>query len=350
MRPRDAQVRAALSEQAVLGRFSRRLWAIPRTRVGVVGWPATTIERLALRWHYWWQAHLLDCLVDAELRSPSRARARLAKALVRGNLIRNGFGFTNRYYDDMAWWALALHRANQTFGARYRLGPILRACRAAIRPDGAIPWRRGDSFLNAPANGPVAILLARTGHRGPAGDMAEWVHQHLLLDSGLIADGVVEKDNQFVRDETLYTYCQGVMLGAELELDSPQSAQRVENLVQAVSEHLAKDGVIVGHGGGDGGLFSGILARYLALVATRASSAGARRMAAGLILASADAAWEMSTDPGDGWPLFGHQWNLPAVVPRAGRVSPDAGAIERDLSVQLSGWMLMESAALLGRR
>lgn len=350
MRPRDPKVRAALAEQAVLGRFFRRLWGLPGTRMGIIGWPATPAERVFWRWHYWWQAHLLDCLTDAQLRAPAARRARIARALVRGNLIRNGFGFTNRYYDDMAWWALALHRANEVFGARYGLGPILKASLDAIRPDGAVPWRRGDSFLNAPANGPVAILLARTGHRDQASAMAEWIHRHLLLDSGLIADGVVESAHDLVLDETTYTYCQGVVLGAEMELGSPDSADRIEGLVQAIGEHLATDGVLTGHHGGDGGLFSGILSRYLALVANRGPSPESRRQAADLVVASADAAWHGAADPGDGCPLFGHRWSLPAAVPGPARGRPDAEAIERDLSVQLSGWMLMESAASLTNR
>jgi predicted alpha-1,6-mannanase (GH76 family) len=54
----------------------------------------------------------------------------------------------------------------------------------------------------------------------------------------------------------------------------------------------------------------------------------------------------------DGNPLFGHQWRLPARMPRTGggvggthNGSVDSSTVpERDLSVQLSGWMLMEAA------
>ena len=42
----------------------------------------------------------------------------------------------------------------------------------------------------------------------------------------------------------------------------------------------------------------------------------------------------------DGLPIFGPDWSRPATVPTSrGRTDP-----ERDLSVQLSGWMLMEAA------
>jgi predicted alpha-1,6-mannanase (GH76 family) len=54
----------------------------------------------------------------------------------------------------------------------------------------------------------------------------------------------------------------------------------------------------------------------------------------------------------DGLPVFGPDWSVPARLPTAGggvgslkggAVSSSAVA-ERDLSVQLSGWMLMEAA------
>src|SRR5439155_5646416 len=57
--------RAATAEQAVVARHVRRLWAIPRTQLGVSGWPASLTGRLHQHWNYWWQAHLLDCVVDA---------------------------------------------------------------------------------------------------------------------------------------------------------------------------------------------------------------------------------------------------------------------------------------------
>ena len=51
----------------MLSRSVRRLWAVPGTALGVNSWPPTTAHRLFLGWNYWWQAHLLDCLVDAAI-------------------------------------------------------------------------------------------------------------------------------------------------------------------------------------------------------------------------------------------------------------------------------------------
>jgi predicted alpha-1,6-mannanase (GH76 family) len=114
--------------------------------------------------------------------------------------------------------------------------------------------------------------------------------------------------------------------------------------------------VIKGAGGGDGGLFNGILARYLALVATTLPQNGpedaeARDTARTLVRKSAQAAWD-NRQTVDELPLFPAFWDRTAEIPTpAGKEAEFVeGAVnaseipERDLSVQLSGWMLMEAA------
>lgn len=336
--------RAALAERAVRTRNIRRLWAFPGTRLGVVSHPARPPHRLFLAWRYWWQAHLFDCIVDAQLRDPRRERTVLAQKMVRASLIRNGFRRTNSYYDDMAWWGLALQRGNDVFGTSVSVASIIRACRGAIRAEGVVPWRVGDDFLNAPANGPVAIMLARAGYRDEAARITDWIAKNLMLGSGLVADGLVISQEGARLDATVYTYCQGVVLGAELEVMGAESPRRIMDLVSATWRHLSDpDGVITGQGGGDGGLFAGILARYLTLVANRfEGSDDTRQLAAQMVRASADAAWHNAAKDADGLPCFGPEWNQPARTPERSH-----WITERDLSVQLSGWMLMEAAAAL---
>ena len=67
--------RAASAEAAIAKRHLKKLWGLPGTQLGC--------RRMAGRrgstatfgtWHYWWQAHLLDCLVDAQVRDPQPDR------------------------------------------------------------------------------------------------------------------------------------------------------------------------------------------------------------------------------------------------------------------------------------
>ena len=354
--------RAASAEAAIAKRHAKRLWGLPGTQLGVVAWPAARQHRLFGVWHYWWQAHLLDCLVDAQLRDPQPERLKTIARHIRGHRLRNNGSWVNDYYDDMAWLALALERAGRLAGVGRpkALNKLSEQFVNAWVPEdgGGIPWRKQDQFFNAPANGPAAIFLARYEERlRRAQQMADWIDESLIdPETHLVFDGL--KGGSLVRAQ--YTYCQGVVLGVETELaartDDPDHAERVHRLVAAVNEHMTADGVIKGAGGGDGGLFSGILARYLALVVTTLPQSGpedakARDTARELVLKSAQSAWDLRQTV-DGLPLFGPFWDRNAEVPSAGGKEAQfvEGAVnasevpERDLSVQLSGWMLMEAA------
>src|SRR5215207_7070435 len=100
--------RAASAEAAVAARHLKRLWGLPGTQLGVVAWPATREYRRFGVWHYWWQAHLLDNLVDAQLRDPQPMRENKIRRQIRSHHMRNTLRWINDYYDDMAWLALAL--------------------------------------------------------------------------------------------------------------------------------------------------------------------------------------------------------------------------------------------------
>ncbi len=356
--------RAASAEAAVATRHLRRVWGLPGTQLGVVSWPSTRRDRWFGTWHYWWQAHLLDCLVDAQLRDPQPSRLGQISRQIRGHRLRNNGRWTNSYYDDMAWLALALDRAQRVAGVD-RGRALKTLCDQFVtswvpEDGGGIPWRKQDQIFNAPANGPAGIFLARYDNRlRRAQQMADWIDETLIdPETHLVFDGI--KGGSLVRAQ--YTYCQGVVLGLETELaartDDDRHPVRVRRLIAAIGEHMAPAGILNGTGGGDGGLFAGITARYLALAATAlpdgadcAANSAARDSARSIVLASAQAAWN-NRQTVEGLPLFGPSWASTAEIPTAGGAQAQfiEGAVnssqtpERDLSVQLSGWMLMEAA------
>jgi len=353
--------RAASAEAAIAKRHLKKLWGMPGTQLGVVAWPAARKYRMFGTWHYWWQAHLLDCLVDAQLRDPQPERVQKIARQIRGHRIRNTLRWTNDYYDDMAWLAIALERAGRLAGVEKpkAMDKLAEQFLNSWVPEdgGGIPWRKQDQFFNAPANGPAAIFLARYDKLRRAQQMSDWLDETLIdPETHLVFDGI--KGGSMVRAQ--YTYCQGVVLGLETELaartEDPDHAKRVHRLVAAVRDNMAPEGIIRGAGGGDGGLFNGILARYLALVATDLPQNGeedeeARDTAAKLVLDSAQAAWD-NRQTVDSLPLFAAFWERTAEIPTAAGKEAEfvEGAVnaseipERDLSVQLSGWMLMEAA------
>ena len=372
--------RAAAAADSVLTRHLRPAWRIPGTRVASVAWSPHQGAQEFLRsqfgsWHYWWHAHLLDLIVDAGIHRPGSGSgsgsadspmAITAERLLRGIMVRNLGRWTNNYYDDMAWLGLAIERADRHLGLPHAHARRVLAARmyAPWSPErgGGIPWRTLDTFFNAPANGPATILLARIGSTDRALQMCDWMDSTLIdPTSHLVIDGIRPRDNGFEPVEAIYTYCQGVVLGAEVEAarltGDAVHVDRIERLLAAIETHECPEGVIRGAGGGDGGLFIGVLARYLALAATDLPLAldGAqeiRRRAGALVLRTAEAVWDTRIEVDDAL-IFSADWHRTAQAPtRQGKAASFAGGAvhsseipERDLSVQLSGWMALEAAA-----
>ncbi|GAB11792.1 hypothetical protein GOARA_088_00560 [Gordonia araii NBRC 100433] len=392
----EASARAAEATDAVVDRHLRRLLHLPGTAIADVAWPKSSggaggrlASLLPGSWHYWWHAHLLDLLVDAEISRPGSIGVGTVRRLLRGIHARNLGRWTNDYYDDMAWLGISVERARRHLGVGSARAERVLAGRIhgswAPPKGGGIPWRTMDYFFNTPANGPGAILMARTGETERAIAMCDWMHEKLLApDTGLIYDGIKPPplDDpkgpwQLVTD--IYTYCQGVVLGAECEAvravasrgdAGTRHRERIDALLGAVEKHLLVDTtlegagdtaarkarIVPGAGGGDGGLFAGILVRYLALLATDLPDGpGApetRARAERIVLDTADAVWQTRAIVNSA-PLFSADWRREAVIPTDSGTDAQfiAGAVhssetpERDLSVQLSGWMALEAAA-----
>ncbi|MEC3957378.1 glycoside hydrolase family 76 protein [Nocardia sp. CDC153] len=342
--------RASLAEQAIVRRHVRTLWGLRGKQLGALAWPSSLFDQALVKWCYWWQAQLLDCAVDAAQRDRTPERLDRVAALAEGIRARNLTGWTNRYYDDMAWLALALERADRLLGLRF--GGALDDLRAALRSGwnpsvGAVPWRTGDHYYNTPAIGPTGIALARLGDLDRARQLAEFLHTRLRDPAtDLILDGVHEPGGEVNR--TVLTYCQGVAIGLETELaihtgDSTHR-DRARALIAATETHLTSAGVIAGSAADDSGLFMGILARYLAEAALSLDNS----TAAAMVHASARAAWNNRAES-NGLPLFGMNWSRPIALPHrpqafAQLTTPTlSDNLSPDLSVQLSAWLLLEA-------
>ncbi|MEW2501867.1 MULTISPECIES: glycoside hydrolase family 76 protein [unclassified Amycolatopsis] len=336
----DRVGRAAAAERAVRGRHLRRVWGVPGTVLGRSGWPPTVGQRLHWHWNYWWQAHLLDCLVDAQLRDPQPERAKVIVRFAKSVHFRNFGKWINDYYDDIAWLGLALQRvrALDLSDVDRAIADIDAQLHEGWTDDagGGIWWRRGDTFKNAPANGPAAIFHAREGDATRARDMTKWLTDTLVDPAtGLVWDGLRVDTGELIKH--IFTYCQGVYLGACLEQSNVDAASRT---VRAIATHLAPSAILRGQNGGDGGLFAAIAARYLALAVPRLPTPEAAT-ARTLVLTTADACWSGATQTPTG-PLFSAEWATPAPLS-----PPPADAPERDLSVQTGAWLLLEAAATL---
>lgn len=395
------QERAAIAERSILGRHLVRSFFLPCTATGVTIWPYGLKDRVTGPWHFWWQAHFIDCVIDAYEREPSWHRKKTIRRMICTHYNVNGRRWRrNEYYDDLAWIGLAVQRARNLGiidGYGHRLRWLADRFWKAYNPKYAIPWKQGETFWNTPANAPIAIFFARSAQSElvqKARILANWMHEVLRFKEGpyegLYADGIRIIDGQEKRIDYVFTYCQGVAIGAELELARRTGGRkqlihlgRVCDLVEACATSLAQtDGVLTAGGGGDGGLFKGILMRYLAEVAENLPEpvvptddisperlAKVKRTAKQMVFRNADAAWlsakwlENFADE-KGGVLFSDKWSRKARLPLTvheiaeedGKGKKVDGAVrsskvpEQDLSTQLSGWMAIEAAARLERR
>jgi predicted alpha-1,6-mannanase (GH76 family) len=322
-------------------------------QLGTLHWPSSLFDQLLLlRWCYWWQAHLLDCAIDAAYRARTHERIDRIGAIARGIHTRNLTGWTNGYCDDMSWLVLALERADRLLGLRYddAVPKLRNALLDAWNPAvGAVPWKIGKDYYSTSSIGPTGIAMARLGKLSLAEQLADFLHTRLRdTESGLIFDGVHEPGGRV--DHSLRTYCQGVAIGLETELalrtNDSSHRDRAAALVAGTADRLADAGVIAGAAGNDSGLFMGILARYLAQTALALGDT----TAAQLVHASARAAWDNRAEV-DGLPLFGADWTRPVTAPTGMESFPEFAYSAlpsspnhcRDLSIQLSGWMLLEA-------
>ena len=364
----EIQARADDAAASVTAAFARPLLGLPGTTLAAVESPAARRLRPG-PWHYWWQAHYVDVLVDAALRGAPDA-ARQAQLLVRTIRLRNGLRATNWYFDDMAWLALAVNRLDTLVPARparnrdddggapsartrphpRMLAALTDALRSAHTMDlgGGLYWNRQRTFKNTPATAPAALFFARSGERERAQSLVDWLNT-VLLDpgSGLYLDGIKAAAGTVGEthlERAVFTYNQGPVLGALLELGGPANLARAAELIGAVRTELSHPGtaVLITHGTGDAGLFTGILCRYLALAAVSPTLPSDRReQAAELVGATASALWEGRTKRGQRTVFSPHP-----LEPADRHYAAGTGV---GLSTQLSAWMILEAAARVRR-
>jgi predicted alpha-1,6-mannanase (GH76 family) len=374
----DWAERASHAARSVTRHFGHRLLFLPGTHLAASVRPSSGLPKPFRPWNYWWQAHYVDCLVDAGLRELASgslydggdrlSAGRLASRLVTTIGLRNGLRYVNNYYDDMAWLALAVRRLDDLAGRAHTpgrrrnaflqrtLSPQFESASTADLGGGTF-WSTKRDFKNTPATAPAALYFARTGKRERAQGLLDWLDTTLFDPAlGLYLDGAWLKEGKLVLAHEIYTYNQGPVLGALLELGGDANLARAAGLVGSVAEHLTEPGpdgqrrlVLRGEGTGDRGLFTGILVRYLARAAGDVRlPAPARATATQLVLDTAEALWAGRTtraggansgkyDDG-GWLVFSTEPQRPA-----SDTYPAGTAVE--LSTQLQAWMALEAAA-----
>jgi predicted alpha-1,6-mannanase (GH76 family) len=306
--------------------------------------------------HYWPQAHGLDVLLDAYQRSSDCVLLDYINQWFEGVRENNGNTFLNSFYDDMEWNALAMLRAEEITGDEK-----FKAAAITVWDDiktgwndnagGGIMWVKGKPYgKNACSNAPAAILAARLYQSNQEQKYLDWAleiynwQKSTLVEpsTGAVWDNVVEENgNLNFQKDWIFTYNQGTYLGAALELynitgesiylnDAIKSADYTLNALVDANDRLLKS-----EGAGDGGLFKGVFIRYFTqLILHPDLPDGVRNRYVIFLEHNANTLWSEGTEKNSY--LFGTYWK-----------NKPQGTV--DLTVQLSGIMLIEAAAQLER-
>jgi predicted alpha-1,6-mannanase (GH76 family) len=292
----------------------------------------------------WWNsANALTALVDYSARTGSSSYV----GDVTVTFDKNGAqSFLNNFYDDEGWWALAWIAAyDLTHDGRYlSMAETIFADMAGgwdTTCNGGIWWSKDRTYKNAIANElffQVAIRLhARTADDAGPGGYLDWATREwkwfdasgMINGSSLVNDGLDAscKNN----GQTTWTYNQGVVIGALVDLSHQTSDATLLARAQAIGDaSIAKlvDAQGVLHEacepscGGDGPQFKGIFMRHLAELA---AASGAPRYEAFL---AKNADWIWNAARGGSGNQLGLTWSGPFDSADASRQSSALDALD----------------------
>ncbi|CAI6015715.1 glycoside hydrolase family 76 protein [Cohnella sp. JJ-181] len=297
---------------------------------------------------YWWHAHAIDALADGFERTRDPAYLKRIDRIVAGVRQLNGGTLLHNYYDDMEWMALALLRvfdAAKREQDRKNAGVLWESIKTAWNGHmgGGMAWKKDQpDYKNTPANAPASILASRLYQRFGDREDLEWAkriyawNKENLVDpaTGFVWDGMNRLGDGKIDLDWAYTYCQGVFIGAGIELYRITGrTEYLEDAVRTATTAIGRfadplTGLLPDEGKDDCGLFKGIFVRYLReLLLLRPELTQIRR----LIAVNADALWRTGRS---GQGLIARAWTGP--------VEPQV-----QLCAQLSGLMLLEMDAAL---
>ena len=249
--------------------------------------------------HYWPQAHAMDVLVDAYMRTGDSSYKELFPLWWEGAPKYNFAGkmnaadpWWNVFVDDMEWIALAQIRMFEATGEVRYIAKARQMYDQWIWPTwgpedeapwfGGITWKTdAEKSKNACSNGPAALIAAllyrfydkagfndgkvKEAYLNEAVKIYTWEKNTLFdRETGAVYDSM-DKEGR-IQKSWIFTYNIGTFSGAAHELYRiTGDKQYLDDAVLAsnfVIDRLSEGGVLSDATSGDGGLFHGIFFRY----------------------------------------------------------------------------------------
>jgi predicted alpha-1,6-mannanase (GH76 family) len=200
----------------------------------------------------WWNsANALTAVIQHSQRT-GEDRYRHVIETTFGRARRVNAGFSNEYYDDDGWWALAWIAAFDLTGqARYLdLARALFAGMAAGWDDvcgGGLWWTRRQTYKNAIPNELFLLIAARLHQRDTGGGYLDWALREwewfaasgLIGPAGLVNDGLTAACLNNGR--TTWTYNQGVIIGGLAVLSAITADETYLDQAEAIAAAALRD-------------------------------------------------------------------------------------------------------------
>lgn len=231
-------------------------------------------------WHYWPQAHAMDVLIDAYIRTGDSKWEQYFGLWYEGVKQKSGGSYFNDFVDDMEWICLTMIRLYEnTHETQYMETAHLLWDKIKTQwnsqAGGGIAWKQSQPWSkNACSNGPAGIIAARMyqlNHKKEDLNWAQkiynWQSETLLnLQTGAIYDNI--NANTGVVTDWLFTYNQGTYIGMSHELYKitgeeyylEYACKAANYCIQNLTD--TENNILKDEGKGDGGLFKGIFMRY----------------------------------------------------------------------------------------
>lgn len=320
--------------------------------------------------NYWPEAHAMDVMVDAYLRSRDKTYLDIFPLWWKGMPAHHHSAnlkdpWWAEFVDDMEWMILAQIRMFEATGNRAYIEKARQMYDDWVwptwGPDNESPWYGGitwktdiEKSKNACSNGPAAIIAAKlymnykkagfkTGKKRKeylkeAKMIFQWLKTNLYDEaSGAVYDNMNKKGNI---TKWVFTYNNGTFIGAANLLQLITGKRQYLADAQLAADYVIKkmsdnDGVLNDAPRGDGGLFHGIFFRYFAqLINNPHLNDISRRQYKEYIMKSAQVMAQQGVNPRT--MLYGGRWH---------QAPEDNEKI--CLTAQLTGCMLMEAACTL---
>jgi len=233
-------------------------------------------------WHYWPQAHAMDVLIDAYVRTGDDKWKSYFSLWHEGVKQKSGGSYFNDFVDDMEWICLTMIRLYEcTQEQKYMdtAESLWNKIKANwnTQGGGGIAWKQSQQWSkNSCSNGPAGIIAARmyqlNGKKKEDLEWAQkiynWQSERLVdLKIGAVYDNLNAQTGE-IQKNWIFTYNQGTYMGTAHELyritgedfylnyANKAATYCITNLIDS-SNNILKD-----EGNGDGGLFKGIFMRY----------------------------------------------------------------------------------------